>query len=76
MEIMVNLGIHFSIKKRNLVEVALILPLSPMETARAWSMHLECSMVRRKCRTCSGASLGPQSFALWADTGSSLVWPL
>lgn len=73
MEITDNLGICFSIKERNLMGMGLILPLSPMERARVWSMRLECNGVRRECRTCSGVSLGPQSFALWTDTGSNLV---
>lgn len=70
-EIMDNLGIHFSIKERNVVGVALFLLVSLTERARAWSMHLQYSVIRRKCRACSGASLGPWNFALWADTGKA-----
>lgn len=67
MEIMGNLGISVSIKERNVVGVALFLLVSLTERASVWSVHLEYSLIRRKCRTCSGASLGPQKFAPWAD---------
>lgn len=73
MEIMGNLGIHFSIKEKNVVGVALFLLVSLTETARVWPVHLEYSGIRRKCRTSSGAPLGPRNFAPWADTGKATL---
>lgn len=66
-----NLGIHFSMKERNVVGETLFLLVSLTETAR--SLHLEYSVIRRKCRTCSGASLGPHNFSPWADTGKATL---
>lgn len=51
MEIMGNLGIHFSMKERNVVGVALFLLVSLTGETRVWSMHLAYSVIRRKCRT-------------------------
>lgn len=73
METVGNLVIHFSIKERNVVSVALFLLVSLTERARVWSMNLEYSVIRRKCRTCSGAFLGPQNIAPWADTGKATL---
>lgn len=73
MEIIGNLGIHFSIKERNVVGVALFLVVSLTETARVWSMDLKYSVIRRKFRACSGTSLGPKNFAPWDDTGKATL---